>query len=143
LWAGRIPLWNGRDTMHRARTVAALALLLGLSAALAGCRKAQPYTPRAARPSEPGKADRRKKEKERPEPLKSSVGWIDPGRRENKQDVRIEFVHEGSQKEEWNKLKKFWTDPLPGRAAAAVGLPGLAGLAALGQPGTSVKIKVP
>src|SRR5262245_41208836 len=114
--------------MSRARPLAALALLAGL-AALAGCQKARPYTPRAARPIEPRKKeDRRQEEKERPAPLVASLHWMDPGRGGNQKDVRIEFVHEGTQPEEWNRLRKFWNDPLPGRVAAAVGLPGLGGL---------------
>src|SRR5205809_893589 len=127
--------------MHRAPCVAALALLVGL----AGCQEARPYTPRAARPPEPRKEKerRREKEQEKPAALDAGLHWQDGGRGENSKDPRIEFVHEGTQAEVWNKLTKFWNDPLPGQAAAAIGLPGLGGLAAAAGPAGRVLVKVP
>jgi cytochrome c peroxidase len=123
----------------RTKRIWFLAILCFIAA---GCQKARPYTPRAARPAEAGKKD---KEPERaPAPLDESLRWIEPGRPgEGATDVRLEFVHQGTQPEEWAKLRRFWTDPIPGRAAAAIGMPGLGGLVAAGQPVGAVKIKVP
>src|SRR5262245_14443262 len=109
----------------------------------AGCQKARPYTPRAARPAEAAKKSKDRGPDPLPPPPDEGLHWKDPGRPGDSKDVRIEFVHAGTQPEEWAKLRNFWTDPLPGRAAAAIGMPGLGGLVTAGQPLTAVKIKVP
>src|ERR1041384_2101544 len=87
---------------------------------LAGCEKDRPYTPRPAPPAEAAKKG--KDRPPEPAPLDESLHWMEPGRPgEGSRDVRIEFVHAGTQPEEWARLRRCWTDPLPWRGGAGPG----------------------
>jgi cytochrome c peroxidase len=109
---------------------------------LAGCQKARTYDPRPGGPSvavgqrEDGAAD-----KEGAKPLPEDYAWMDPGRFGAADDIRIEFVHEATQGDEWKKLKGFWNEPALAPLVAP-GLPGAAVLAAA-KARPTVRIKVP
>jgi cytochrome c peroxidase len=110
-----------------------LALILLPAVLAAGCQKAHTYDPRphAGRTSanKPDGADSER-------PLPEDYAWDDS--QPPATDVPIEFVHSG--KEDWKNLKTYWTDPsLLG--VSALGLPGVAPLAAKIKP--AVKIKTP
>jgi cytochrome c peroxidase len=109
---------------------------------LLGCQKARTYDPRpGSRAVAPAKSSGGAAEKQAIKPIPADFAWMDPGRFAPASDVRIEFVHEGTQLEEWKKLKAFWNDP--GLAPlVAPGLPGAAVLAAA-KARPAVRIKVP
>jgi cytochrome c peroxidase len=122
------------------------SILLLPALLLAGCQRARPYDPRPAGKSSAtaGRgADEPAGNAEKPIP--QDYAWMDDtGRLPDTRAIRIEFVHEATQPEEWKKLKTFWNDPgLAGTAALGLtGLPGMAALAA-GQARATVRIKVP
>jgi cytochrome c peroxidase len=79
------------------------------------------------------------------QPLSPNITWIDPGAKPHGDEVRIEFVHAGSDPEAWGKLPTFWLGPPfspADQAAALIGLSPL-GVAALTAGGKVVRIKVP
>src|SRR5438045_811982 len=86
----------------------ALVVVLGLP--LAGCQRARPYTP--ANLGKTGIQDREENRKEADfEPLPDDHAWKDPGPDAVRPgDARVEFVHQGSRPEEWNKLAGYWND---------------------------------
>src|SRR5947209_5712084 len=100
--------------LPRARTVRSIrGLTLALLAALfagPGCQRAERYeVHRHAPPDVPKRA-----EPEEKKPLPANYAW-ELRRGTPRADVRLEFVHEGTQPDEWRKLKGFWNDPLPAR----------------------------
>jgi cytochrome c peroxidase len=111
--------------------VASSCLALALLAA--GCQKAGPYKARSAEKADKAEAA------PKPESLPADYVW-ELGR--GGDDVRLEFVHQGTQPKEWAELKAFWTDTRLTRAAAALAVSGLAAAPVASGPPV-VKIKVP
>jgi cytochrome c peroxidase len=81
-----------------------------------------------------------------PKLLPPDLVWIDADKLAPRGDVPLEFVHAGTDSEEWNRLPAFWNPPplaIPDKAASLLGLsPLTVGALAAEQP-RSVKIKVP
>jgi cytochrome c peroxidase len=118
------------------------ALLLLPAVVLLGCQKARTYDPRrGSKALSTGQTEGAAAEKAPARPIPQDYAWINPGRFALAGDPRIEFVHEGTQPEEWKKLKGYWTEPALAPLVAP-GLPGAAVLAAV-KARAAVRIKVP
>ena len=118
-------------------------VLMGL-VCLVGCQRARPYNP-VAPTSKTTARDTQESKPDAPlEPLPADFAWQDEGPQVvRKGDARIEFVHQGSQPEEWKKLAGHWNDPTLARTVGMIGLPGVAGAALAADGAPVVKVKVP
>jgi cytochrome c peroxidase len=126
----------------RAARAAAPGVALAFTLLLAGCQKAAPYNPRAKGTAEASEKGSQGAAPAKPEPLPAAYVWERSSG--TRKEVRIEFVHQGTQPEEWARLEGFWNDSLPARAATAVGLSGLAAAPLAAAAGRqAIEIKVP
>jgi hypothetical protein len=121
-------------------------IVLGLSLAL-GCQPAGRYGPNPPRSTRTntGTATPPGSTEAKPPPLPDDYLWMEPKPADMEPPIPLVFVHEGTKRDEWNKLPGFWTEvPLPAEQAAALLSMSpfhLAGLSV--QHARQVKIKVP
>jgi cytochrome c peroxidase len=134
-----------------------VSVSIGLSLALGGCQPAGRYsvkTPKTAAampaPSKGGSEDDGKKSAAEPLPLPPGLAWQQADPRWLVPDVRIEFVHEGTEPRRWAQLRQFWTLAETTNPAGPASLLGVAPLhaaaLALASPpllNRVVEIKVP
>ncbi|MBL8799948.1 MAG: hypothetical protein JNM56_39060, partial [Planctomycetia bacterium] len=130
-------------------------LVIALLASL-GCLPAGRYgsAPRSTRPQSVSQPQATQPAKAtpvpvRPEPLSPDLAWMEPTPTQLERPIPIVFVHETSDRAEWNKLQQFWTPeprlPQPSQVVGWLGgSPWLAAGLALTPSGVGqVKLKVP